>query len=114
MMKTLRCAFLVCSLILTVTQEAFCQWRGYEWGPGPGRMGGGYGMSWFWGILWFALWFAVMVLLFLLIRYLAALIKAKQDTGKSYESALDILKKRYAKGELNKEEYEQKKKDLSI
>ncbi len=77
-------------------------WRDY--GMGPGMMWG-WGMGW---ILMIIFWGLVVVGLIFLIRWLVGMSK----TVKPEESALDILKKRYARGEINKEEFEQKKKDL--
>ncbi len=71
-----------------------------------GMMDGyGYGGYWILGLLF---WILVLIGLVLLIKYLweGGLSRREQ------ESALDILKKRYARGEISKEEFEEKKKDL--
>ena len=69
---------------------------------GYSMMGGG-----FW-ILWLIFWILILIGLVLLIKYLWEGAGAK----KGEEAALEILKKRYARGEINKEEFEEKKKDL--
>ena len=72
-------------------------------GYGYGMMSGGY------SILGLIFWILVLIGLVLLIKYLWEGGAAKRE----HESALEILKKRYAKGEINKEEFEEKKKDLT-
>lgn len=67
-----------------------------------------YGMmGWMW-IFGLVFWILVIAGLVLLIKYLWEGTGAKRET----ESALEILKKRYARGEINKEEFEEKKKEL--
>jgi putative membrane protein len=75
---------------------------------GNGNFGMHSGYSWFWGILTF-LWLTIIILLIiLLVRRVSA-----QTAGKKSTPALDILKERYAKGEIGQEEFEQKKRGLA-
>jgi putative membrane protein len=93
--------------------NALVQWRGYDWGAGPGMMGYGYGVPWFGHILMVIFWVAIIVGIIFLIRWLAVASRTG-GPGLSHggDSALDILKKRYARGEIDKQEFEEKKKDL--
>ena len=58
-----------------------------------------------------------MVLFWLIvIAAILVFVKSLKNQGASShgtESALEILKKRYAKGEISKEEFEEKKKDIT-
>ena len=58
-----------------------------------------------WGILILIFWLLVIVGFALLIKYL-------WEGRGGQESALEVLKKRYARGEITKEEFEEKKKDI--
>ena len=73
-----------------------------------GGWGAGNMMGWFGGgIMMIAFW----VLLIVLIVWTMRGVGGKNSRPSS--NALDILKERYAKGEINKEEFETKKKDLT-
>jgi putative membrane protein len=92
--------------------EAFSQGHGYGWETGPGMMGWGHGMGGFGMILIMVFGIALIIGIIILIR-LVWLSAGKKGRGTSEEdNPLEILRRRYARGEVNKEEFEQKKKDL--
>ena len=72
---------------------------------------------WWWPMWMFPLLMPVVILTVLIIAlYLifgrGARLPWEPPGGREAESALDILKKRYARGEITKEEFEQMKKDI--
>ena len=72
-------------------------------------MGWGYGGGFEW-IFMALFWILAVIGLFILIRWLMPGHRRRwRDWG---HSAMDTLKERYAKGEIGKEEFEEKKKDL--
>ncbi|MGB8657757.1 MAG: SHOCT domain-containing protein [Candidatus Zixiibacteriota bacterium] len=66
-----------------------------------------------WGFGWagtMIFWILVVVGIVFLVKWL---LEKDRKTSDVRESAIDILKKRYARGEIDKEEFEKKKMDLS-
>ncbi len=68
----------------------------------------GYGMGYGMWIIGLIFWILIIIGLVLLIKYFWEGGGARRGE----ESALEILKKKYARGEISKEEFEEKKKDL--
>jgi len=71
---------------------------------------------WGWGILWMvmitAFWLLILLVLVLTVRWLWQAGSGVRSIQRPEESAMEILKKRYARGEIEKEEFEAKKRDL--
>ena len=90
------------------------QWRSNgDLHMGRGMMDWGYyGMSWFWHIITIVFWIAIIVGIVFLIRWLILSTRNGTKGPNREDSAIEILRKRYAQGEIDKEEFEEKKKDL--
>ena len=95
---------------LIVPASVFAQERPYDWGWGMhpmGWMGGVWGIGMMFMMLLF--WFLVIAGLILVVRWFLS----DQRERRGSDSALEILRQRYARGEINKEEFDAKKRDLS-
>ena len=82
----------------------------YGYGPYGGMMG--YGGSWLGWIFMLLFWALVVIGIIVLIRWLTH--GSRHGWHDHGHSALGILKERYAKGEIDKREFEEKKKDLMV
>jgi len=69
-----------------------------------------------WGGMWFG-WFFWLVIIGLIIWGVSTIVNNNRPHNRSdnlppHEDALQILKQRYARGEITREQFEQMKKDL--
>ena len=109
--KTLKWALIIGGIIVTVL-VIFSVVAGLIWGWQGNRYGygmmGGFGNMFFMPILG-------IVIVGLVVWAVVAVVQRPRESNtetRSSDTALEIIKQRYAKGEITKEEYEKKKKDL--
>jgi putative membrane protein len=109
MSKGTRTALIVVGTVLGVLIVlAFILGAYWGWGMMGPRMMYGYGGGWYMGIIMLVIWGLIIWGIIALIRHFSGTLHNDSHN----DSTLEILKKSYAKGEINKEEFEEKKKAL--
>ena len=111
MSKNVKLALIIGGIIVTVlivaplVFGAVSGWQSGGWG-----MMGGFSWWWFMPIFFILFWGLVILGIVALVRNLSG---SRGSDSSRADSALEVLKKRYARGEIDKEEYEEKKKDIA-
>jgi putative membrane protein len=105
--------FTVLGLHAILLTPAFAQSDGYRnWHMGRYMMGD-WGMGWFGMIAMLLFWVFIIVGLVALIRWLLQQTGGRSQAGGGADSqAMAILKERYAKGEISRDEFESMKRDI--
>lgn len=93
------------NFLSTYTEGARRMWMDYE----------GYGMGWHWlGWLGMAFFWLVLVLLVLAaVKYLMGNRRSNAPDGERKPDSLVLLEERYARGEIDREEFLKKRDDLN-
>lgn len=93
-------------IILSTISGIATGWQDYGFG-----MMGSFGWGWFMPVFMILFWGLIIWAVVALVRGLARQ-DGSESAGGRRDSAMEILKERYARGEIKKEEYEEKKHDL--
>ena len=74
----------------------------------------GYGMGWHWlgWLVMAAIWLIPVLLVLAAVKYLMGGRRSNAPDGEKKPEALAVLEERYARGEIDREEYLQKRDDL--
>ncbi len=103
---------LVISTLITGLASGWesCESEMEEYGMMVPWMMGGFGIGWLAPVVWIVI---VGLIIWIVIALARGAGKSSQTGLGKQPSALEILQQRYARGEIGKEEFEQKRKDLS-
>jgi len=108
-MKKLFIALLMIVPFVSFLGNATAWERSFQWNWGPW----GFGAGTFFLIPIFmiiAFWVVVIIGIVYFVKWIIA--AGKRHETKSEDTAIDILKKRYARGEISKEEFERIRQDI--
>ena len=88
------------------------EWHAYRGNINPGMMNWGYGTNWLGTLIWLAILIAVVVAIIALVRWMTISSSSTTYPHHSSDSAMEILRRSYAKGEITKEQFTAMKHDL--
>lgn len=80
---------------------------GNGWGDGYGHMMGGFGFGMFGGLMMLVFWGVIIALVVLAVRWVSA-----NQGGGARDEAMALLRRRFAAGEIDEDEFNRRKRAL--